>query len=281
MIKRKEDKKIVVLYHGNCEDGFGGAFAAWRHFGNKAEYIPLYRHAPVPELYGKEVYMIDFMYSPEIIRRLLKNNIRVTGIDHHITAEDSTRLTKNYLFSLKNSGAALAWQYFHPKKKIPRLLQYIEDYDLWKFRLRETREVSAMLDLLPFDFQRWEKFAKDLENGKKRKQIVANGKLLLEYKNKLVDSIVAEAEEVQFMGYRARAVNSPVFNSEIGARLIKKASPLVIIWIRSRGRILVSLRSNGKTDVARIAQKFGGGGHKAAAGFIVEKNEKVPWVPVK
>lgn len=29
----------LVLYHGNCFDGFGSAFVAWKYLGYSAEYI--------------------------------------------------------------------------------------------------------------------------------------------------------------------------------------------------------------------------------------------------
>lgn len=37
------------------------------------------------------------------------------------------------------------------------------------------------------------------------------------------------------------------------------------------GRTKVSLRSNGRVDVALVAQQFGGGGHRQAAGILVER----------
>lgn len=274
------NKKIIVFYHGNCPDGFGGAYAAWKHFGNKAEYVPLYRHAPVPEVRGKEIYMVDFLYNPEITKKLIKNNIRVTGIDHHISARESTELTKNYLYDTNHSGAVLSWTYFHKNKKAPMILRYVEDVDLWKFKIPHTREIDAVLDLLPFDFKAWDAFARKLESSEKRKKIIADGTLLLQYKNRLIENLILEAERVQFMNYRIYAVNSPVYASELGARLIKNLPPVAIIWTRSRGKVLVSLRSNGKVDVSKIAGKFGGGGHKAAAGFIIEKNQKIPWIPI-
>ena len=37
------------------------------------------------------------------------------------------------------------------------------------------------------------------------------------------------------------------------------------------GPVRVSLRSKGKVDVAKFAERFGGGGHARAAGLKVEK----------
>src|SRR3989338_9515798 len=41
--------KTAILYHANCPDGFGGAYAAWKKFGDSAEYIPVKHGKPIPE----------------------------------------------------------------------------------------------------------------------------------------------------------------------------------------------------------------------------------------
>src|SRR3990167_11323403 len=57
-------KEIAVLYHGGCPDGFGGAYAAWKKFGDTAEYIPVkYGNTPPEGLAGREVYIVDFCYE--------------------------------------------------------------------------------------------------------------------------------------------------------------------------------------------------------------------------
>ena len=53
-------KEIVILYHGGCPDGFGGAYAAWKKFGDAAEYIPVQHDRVVPEgLAGRKLFFID------------------------------------------------------------------------------------------------------------------------------------------------------------------------------------------------------------------------------
>jgi hypothetical protein len=39
----------VVIYHADCRDGFGAAYAAWKKFGDNASYIPWRDHAVAPE----------------------------------------------------------------------------------------------------------------------------------------------------------------------------------------------------------------------------------------
>lgn len=92
-------KKIVVIYHGGCPDGFSGAWAAWKKFGNRAEYIGAYDRLALPhKLTDKEVYLIDYTYKPDLVKKLTQDNRRVTAIDHHITAEAAVKLTHHYSF---------------------------------------------------------------------------------------------------------------------------------------------------------------------------------------
>lgn len=60
----------VVLYHADCMDGFGAAWALWKRFPN-AEYIPVkYGQAPPSGLSGKHVVMADFSYGREVIEQI-------------------------------------------------------------------------------------------------------------------------------------------------------------------------------------------------------------------
>lgn len=274
----KPDKKIVIIYHGNCPDGFGGAWAAWKKFKGNAEYIGAEHQAPPPDgLIGREIYIIDFSYPVEIIEKLLRENERVTAIDHHVSAEKSIKLTREYSYALDHSGAVLAWRYFYPEKKVPKLLEFVEDIDLWKFKRSGSRAVSAYLEVIGMDFRKWSGFARDLENPEKRKQIIRDGKLLLMYEEKLIARTLWHVEKVKFAGYKTLAVNSPNFSSEIGSALVKELPPLGIVWSERNGRIVVSLRSDGTANVSKIAARYGGGGHKAAAGFSFDAGRPFPW----
>lgn len=271
--------KIVILYHGSCSDGFGGAYAAWKKFGNKAEYIPLkHQEPPPPGLKGKEIYTIDFTYPLNYTKELIKNNKRVTAIDHHVSVKEVTEITQDYSYALNNSGSVLAWKYFHPGKPVPLLLRHIEDMDLWKFKMADTKAVFAFMDLYDFDFKIWDRLVKDFEKPALRKKYLAEGKIALRHENKLVEKLVANnAEEVVFEGIKTLSLNSPSFQSQIGHALYTKMPPMGIIWHAQEGKIKVSLRSDGGVDVSKLAAKYGGGGHKGSAAFKIPLKAKLPW----
>ena len=279
----KKNKNIVVLYHNGCRDGFGAAWAAWRQFGARAEYLGIERDKPFPKhLKDKEVYMLDFSYPFEVTKKLLKIVKLLIIIDHHVSVEKSTKLAHKYSYSLNHSGAALAWKYFHPKKPIPKLLKYIENVDIWKMSLPYVYEIAASLGTYELEFFLWDKIAKDFENTRNLNKYIKEGKVILKYKNVLIKKALRDAEEVKFFGKRALAVNFALaLNSEIGDAMRKKGFPLGIIWQKKENNIIVSLRSTNKVDSAKLAARFGGGGHKKAAAFRLPVNQKFPWKRIK
>ncbi len=271
-------KKIAVLYHKNCFDGFGAAWAARKKFGDKAEYLAVEHQYPPPSgLKGKDVYLVDFNYPPEITEKIRKEARKLTIIDHHVTGRESIGLAHESLYDPNHSGAVLSWIFFHPGRSVPRLLRHIEDTDLWRFKLRGTKELLACLDSRDFSFTLWDKFASGFENAAKRAAYFRDGALILNYQKKLIERAVKRAAPVEFAGYKTLAVNSPVFQSEIGHALAQKNPPIGIIWSEKDGKILVSLRSDGKADVSKIAAERGGGGHKAASGFSFPAPGPLPW----
>ncbi len=276
-------KDIVIIYHAECSDGFGGAWAAWKKFGGRAEYIAMHYHSKLPEgLKNKEIYMIDFTFPRQVIKKLLKENKRVTSIDHHLTRKEETMMTYEYSYALNNSGSVLAWKYFHPGKPVPKMLRHIEDMDIWKFKLSHTWNIFLYLDLFDRDFKVWDKLAEELDNPRIYKKRVAEGGLLVRFQEKLIERTVDNnAELVEFEGYKTYAVNSCHFTSQIGSALYKKFPPIAIIWSQRAGKKIISLRSDGTVDVAKLAEKYGGGGHKAASGFNLPGDAPLPWKTLK
>jgi oligoribonuclease NrnB/cAMP/cGMP phosphodiesterase (DHH superfamily) len=276
-------QKIVVIYHGNCPDGFGGAWAVWKKFGAKAAYLSARdRSAPPVPLKNKIVYIIDYTYDAPIIKKLIKDNIRVTAIDHHVSQADATKLTEKYVYDVKHSGAVLAWRYFHPGEKMPMLLRYVEDRDIWKWNVPHAREMLMLIDLAPFEFRAWSQLAKDIDDPRIHATYLKKGALLELHYRSLYEKLLPSAELVKFAGYKVYALNCPYyFTSDLGRALAIKTHSFALLWSESDGRIRCSLRSAGTIDVAKIAKKYGGGGHKESSGFSFPVGKKTPWKLLK
>lgn len=280
---RKQNRKIAVIYHGDCWDGFGAAYAAWKKFGNKAAYLAVQRKNAPPAVEGRTVYLLDFTYQGQELRKLMRQAARVTALDHHESQEKETKSTADYRYDLRKSGVTLAWEYFHPGKKTPLLLKYIEDMDLFRLALPRSQAVHAYLQLLPFDFRRLDKLVREFENPARRKEIIQQGTLLNTHFQSICDRIIKDgAELVDFAGYKVYAVNAPhLFSTEIGHKLYAKHPPFAIVWRKQGEWFRISLRGTGKPNLIPIARRFGGGGHRRAAAFSVPIQKGFPWKPVK
>ena len=115
---------------------------------------------------------------------------------------------------------------------------------------------------------------------------IQSGKIMHLYKGRTAVTYVPDgyknAEEVRFYGKRALAVNYALsLNSDIGNAIQKKGYHLGIIWQQRGEKIIVSLRSTNSIDSSKIAQRFGGGGHKKAAAFRLPISIKFPWKRIK
>lgn len=273
--KKRSPKRIAVLYHADCTDGFGAAWSAWKKLQDEALYIAVPpSNRIVPEAArGKEIYTLDYAFPLDSLPSARKHIVSLTVIDHHISNEASVKNADMQLFSTDHSGAVLSWKFFHPSKPIPRLLKYIEDYDLWRFRFKHTREIAEALSLYDMNFKTWDVLVRDFDSGKEKKY-VEEGNVLIRKMERKVGRLISFGEKITFEGHKALMVNSPFYVSEIGHSIVKHGTPVAVIWSRRENKITVSLRSDGvAVNVAKLAERYGGGGHPAAAGFSFEQKD--------
>lgn len=263
--------KEYILYHKGCDDGFGAAYAAWKALGEDATYIPCAYGEPPPEMtYGAKVTLVDFSYKREVLLELRKNYPDLMVIDHHKTAQEDLDGLDYAHFDMEHSGAVLAWYHWHGWALMPKLLEYVEDRDLWKKELPESDEFTAGLRSFEQDFEVWDMLAK----GNGFQMLIQDGRAILRYIQNQVDYIVnLKARWGKILGHHIPLVNSPVFQSEIAHKLceIEPSAPFAAVYHdRKDGLREFSLRSLPDFDVSEVAKAMGGGGHENAAGFTVK-----------
>ena len=150
-----------VIYHADCTDGFGAAYAAWKCLGNRAEYYACKHGTPPPDVKGKIVAILDFSFNNATTKQMIKDAAGLIVIDHHKSAMVELHDISNTHFDMTKSGAMLAWEFFHPGKDHPKFIGYIQDRDLWKWELPYSKEFAAAFDMVPFEFEEFEKFEDD------------------------------------------------------------------------------------------------------------------------
>ena len=278
---RLSEKEVVIFYHADCTDGFTAAWAAHKKFGNQADYTPYFHEDEPSPLKGKEIYTLDMTFPEPITPRLIKDNKRVTAIDHHVSTKEVTLSTHQPSYDLDHSGCVLAWRYFFPDQPAPKFLLAVEDVDLWHNKLPSSAFLYSYLGLFDFNFKTWSKLIDNFEKPEEYKKMAETGNLLAQYENRTIDyNIGQNAKLVQFEGHQIYAINTNDAPSKVGAKLIKMKPPFAIIWTEAKNRVVVSLRGDGSIDCSAIAKKHGGGGHGNSAAFRLKSLKDIPWEPI-
>lgn len=278
-----DPKDTVILYHGNCLDGFGAAYAAWKKFGDSASYIAVFHgDAPPAGLAGKEVYIADFSYPKEQLLELEKEAKRLVVLDHHAGAQAYVELVQEHIFDNDRSGSGIAWEYFNPNTPLPRLLTYIQDNDLWRHSLPQWREVGAYLSTVPLTLEVFDLLAATFANDAEFEKIIQKGAAFAEYRDHLCEKFVESAQEVQLDEFSVLATNAPrLFNSQVGNLLAQKHPPFGIVWYPGDDAWHFSLRGTGEVDLAALAQRRGGNGNHNTASFRIPFDQPFPFVRKK
>lgn len=175
----------LIYYHADCIDGFGAAYAAWRHFGQNASYHPMHHGDAwqIEDVSGRNIFILDFSFPRPVLEEMAHYAASVCQIDHHASARDgwaselSTQIGSSMtsyqhptlplkvIFDMEKSGARLAWKHFHPEALLPLALCHIEDQDLWRFKIEGTRAFCTALRLKPFDFAIWHELISEIEKA--------------------------------------------------------------------------------------------------------------------
>lgn len=279
--------KPLVLYHDNCADGFGAAFAAWKKLGDEAEYVPMQYGvdlATLPGIEGREVHVLDFSFPRPQMEAIFAGAKRVVWLDHHATAFKDHGFTPNapgepaitplskhdIILDNNKSGAVLAWEFFHPGVEVPMMIRHIDDRDRWVWKMEGTREFSAALNSCSYDFEHWEHIL-DCEQGSRTGLMdyyIQGAAILRATDQRIKAAVDRDLKKVTLCnnkhGLAANVVNDI---SEIGNEIAKKSGTFSLTFFIKDNEVICSLRSIAPYDVSVIAKHFGGGGHAQAAGF--------------
>jgi hypothetical protein len=279
----KETRPFLAIVHGHCPDGFTAAWAIYKALGTNVDFIHAdYGPGGLPEeAVDRHIIMADFAYHrPEMVA-LGRRNKSLLVLDHHKTAHEALRDLEvdvpgvHVTFDMNRSGAAIAWDHYHGNRR-PWLVDYVQDRDLWRWDLPESRAISSYIMMQPYTFEAWDRL-----NAMDLAEVVPLGRVALEARNHYVEALKGASRRVHlggpFFSYgEVPVVNAPYYAiSDLLSALCEENS-LALGWFqRADGNFQFSLRSKGSADVSKIAEFYGGGGHVNAAGFEVTDPRKV------
>lgn len=304
------EKKYLIIYHANCLDGITAAAVTHKMLVEveKVEAENIYHRATsygedINEIVGRmldfeihTVYIVDFSFNLIELKEIAFNVMEVHLYDHHAsafrnlcgeeyvvtpTSREEFNLFGNVAVTLDNdeSGASLCWKELFDDQ-FPTLVEYVRDYDLWRFRRPETKAINKYLKLQPKKIKDFLLLLSNFDEEAFVNRAYDLGIYLLEYEKSLENDLISQGTTpITINGIQGLVVNAPpTLASSVGNKLAATSGTFGAAWWQAaRGEVRFSLRSIGDScDVSKLAEAMGGGGHKNAAGFSMNAPEYDP-----
>lgn len=279
---------MKCFYHNDIDGRCAGAIVArFTNNYNKQDFIEYKYDGPIPtELIteGEDVYFVDLSFSAnskdKLDEILHEKHCNLVWCDHHDSSMNLIMDHPEYaeipgIRKIGISGAALTWMYFYgcPFEKIPRFVQLVSDFDCWIFSYGsttlwfkygiESQNYGVMSPL-------WNALVRDEINDNREylSKLVENGEIISKYVKREYKEYLKRYGYVTELDGNAclvvnRSANSLIFGDKINDY------PLVALWAYDGKQYKYSIYTESDAiDCAKIAEKYGGGGHKKAAGFV-------------
>jgi len=256
-------------------DGRAAAAVVQRHEGT-VELRPHSYGLPRPTgAWRRRVYLVDLALTLADMQELAREASELHWYDHH---ESSVRLREALgwgVIRTDQSGSMLTWHELFPGEAPPTVLAYVEDKDLWRWQLHDSRAINAGLA---------ERFSSGPLDGlldADLDEMAELGRPVLDRQKRRIDVLVAQGMAVRepygLRGAHALVVNSLEHVSELGERIYSSREEgglgydlAICFALRSDGKWIHCLRST-SVDCRIIAEARGGGGHRCAAAYLADE----------
>ena len=238
------------------------------------------------------VFMVDYSSSPKMME-WLENNVNFYWIDHHKSAiEKANTYDYNNIKGIRKdglSGAELTWQFVTKEKEIPLFIKLVGDYDTFR-RSKETYHITTVMPfffgtqtcmdfLKPANFERETNFFHSFDDFKKDsivKDMIEKGSVVYKYMEqtgKIENELNCFVRNI--WGYRVLCMNSCGRGSDqftIPHTWNPELHDMMLIYYYNGNNWCYGFYTEKEgVDVSKIAVKYGGGGHKGAAGATTKE----------
>lgn len=280
----------LVIYHGNCADGFTAAWLFNRWYGEQhpridgnmpgkwiVDHHPGVYGRPPPDVTGRDVYILDFSYKRAVMQVICDEALSVTMIDHHISAiKDLEGFTHPRLKAVLDDSRCGSWltsKYLWPDREPDRMIELVDDRDRWVFQYKNTRAFHASLFSRPYAIGEWNAVNNNIAEA------IFEGAAIDRKHMKDIGELLDVCTMMRgIAGQSVPVANLPYTLASDACHILLERNPdapFSACWyMRADSKAVFSLRSReGGTDVSEIAMKYGGGGHKTASGFAVDLDD--------
>jgi len=271
---------LKVFYHSADLDGHcSGAICklkyplAEMHKINYGDKFPWDKVA-----HKEEVFMVDFSLQPFEDMIKLNKLADFTWIDHHKTSiadYTASGITINGRTVEGKAGCELTWEYLFPDKEMPVIVHLLGRYDVWDHEDERVLPIQHRLKLgntIPdteSTMNNWRRLFELYEDSGEFLEMLRDGKLLGKYIDKDNEMYARNGMfYTNLDGFIAIAVNRTIANSKLFSCFSDLHYDIMVAFGWRKGKWSVHLYTDKPyIDVSAIAKNYGGGGHRAAAGF--------------
>lgn len=279
---------MKCIYHSTDLDGKCSA-AIVKHKHPEVEIIP-YNYgdkidSTIMQLAKETIFIVDVSLPWGLMVSLDEFN-KLVWIDHHepkIKEAAERGFEPAGIRQVGLAGCELCWGYLFPKTKIPICVKLLGRYDVWD----KSDKWEWKNHILPFQWgmklNNWKPddyawascvFDPDPEavfiGG-----TIETGLTCLEFQRQQDGNYCKTAAfEGRFYDLRAVIINKALTSSQTWESIYNslKHDLMISFYLNKEKRWIVSLYSD-KEEIhcGEICKKFGGGGHRGAAGFVADK----------
>ena len=299
--------KTIVFYHSADFDGWSSGAIVLKKFPN-AKAVPINypildqkeKLAKVLSIIenGDSVYVVDFSFSPDTFKEIKLKAKELIWIDHHVSAINHCETVEFFtdgLLSTEYAACELTWLYmmenyrevenysleYYDSLPIPYSIRLLGRYDLWKH--------DYDLNIVPFQMGmksffslatdvKWSKIFE--QNEEFTKYVIDRGQIISEYlENNDFKIAKSYAFEAEIEGHKVVALNMRSGGSSIFKNIYQPqihAFCVSFLFLPTQKWVVAMYsENNDAVDLSKIAEKYGGGGHKNAAAFTIDDAFKV------
>lgn len=288
----------TIFYHSDSDGYCSAAIARTMSYstGNLCAMIPVGYSSIINEesYFGNNVIMVDFHLPAEKMIDIYKKSASFIWVDHHQTSLRTSRELESVgihiggIRSDECSASMLSWKYFISNtRSVPNAVKYIDSYDTWKWKnVKNSIEFEYGLRTFNPDpavsMWFWDAVLGNDEKCREiiEDQIISRGKYAFSYQREqdrrfsLSMCYYLDFCDNLFIA-RNIAGNSISFDSVIDK--FPDAKSLLTYCNKKHSWCVSMYNIDGRDgpDLSLIAERFGGGGHKNAAGFHTDNIDSI------
>lgn len=284
---------MKCFYHNDLDGRCAGSIVArFENNYNKEDYFEVDYVVDLSPMLdkiqdGERVYFVDYSFKENtlwVLKKLIDKKCDIIWADHHTS---SLNLVENHpeLNAIEGirqdgiSGAGLIYMYLYDClfEDLPFYIKLVSDYDCWIYNYdTDTTHFKIGIEMTEYDAldKVWIYLSQESENPgyysefqQHLDDIITRGATIKNYIDKDNEQYRKSfAYESSIDGHKCLVVNKKSNSWIFGERYYEY--PLVMVWVFNGDKYIYSIFSS-REDIncAEIAEKFGGGGHKGAAGF--------------